>query len=404
MAGATATGERDALPVAGLLMLAMTGFTAIVTETLPAGLLPRIARDLAVSPSVTGQMVSVYALGSLVAAIPLVSLTQTLPRKPVLMAALAGFLLFNFVTALSGSFVLTMGARFLAGVSAGLSWGLLGGYARRLVTEPLKGRALAIAMVGTPVALSIGVPLGTFGGTLVGWRGAFLTMSGVAALLLAVIARAMPNVPGQSPGRKVTIRDVLSQAGVRPVLITAFAWVSAQYILYTYIAPFAAVVGRGDQVDLLLLVFGVAALGGIWVAGAMVDGHLRLHVLASLAAFVAVTLLFAAVPGAGALLLGGVAIWGVSFGGAATSIQTAASDAAPDGVDIVGAMLTTVWNAGIAAGGGIGALVLAQADAEALPKAMLPAIALALGVAIVARRHGFRPGHRAGGAPVSASH
>jgi predicted MFS family arabinose efflux permease len=396
--------ERDALPVAALLMLAMTGFTAIVTETLPAGLLPQIARDLAISPSVTGQMVSVYAIGSLVAAIPLVSVTQTMPRKPVLMAALIGFLIFNLVTALSGSFVLTMAARFMAGVSAGLSWGLLGGYARRLVTEPLKGRALAVAMVGTPIALSVGVPLGTFAGSLIGWRGTFLAMSGVAAVLLGVIAWRMPDVPGQAPEQRVTLRGVLTTPGVRPILITAFAWVTAQYVLYTYVAPFAGAIGRGDEVSLLLLVFGVAALGGIWVAGAMVDGHLRLHVLASLVAFAAITVLFGLVPGRGAVLLTAIALWGASFGGAATSIQTAASDAAPDGVDIVGAMLTTVWNAGIAAGGALGALVLAHGDATDLTWAMLGPIGMALAIVAVARRHGFRAGSRSVIKPASPSH
>ena len=35
--------EREDLPISALLALAMTGFTAILTETLPAGLLPHIA-------------------------------------------------------------------------------------------------------------------------------------------------------------------------------------------------------------------------------------------------------------------------------------------------------------------------------------------------------------------------
>ena len=39
-AGAQASSR---LPVAGLLALAMTGFIAILTETLPAGLLPQIS-------------------------------------------------------------------------------------------------------------------------------------------------------------------------------------------------------------------------------------------------------------------------------------------------------------------------------------------------------------------------
>lgn len=88
-------------------------------------------------------------------------------------------------------------------------------------------------------------------------------------------------------------------------------------------------------------------------------------------------------------------LWGASFGGAATSIQTAASDAAGEGVDIVGAMLTTVWNAGIAAGGALGALVLARGEASTLPIFMLPLILVALVTTLACRRHGFKAGARA---------
>ena len=39
----------DRLPMAALLALAMTGFICIVTETLPAGLLPQIGAGLGLS-------------------------------------------------------------------------------------------------------------------------------------------------------------------------------------------------------------------------------------------------------------------------------------------------------------------------------------------------------------------
>ena len=64
------------LPLGALLALAMAGFICIVTETLPAGLLPEIGQGLDISPSLAGQMVTVYALGSLLAAIPLTIATQ----------------------------------------------------------------------------------------------------------------------------------------------------------------------------------------------------------------------------------------------------------------------------------------------------------------------------------------
>ncbi|KXV42507.1 MFS transporter, partial [Gluconobacter albidus] len=71
------------MPVAGLLALAMTGFICIMTETLPAGLLPQIGVSLHISPALAGQMVTSYALGSLSAAIPLTLATQRWRRRRV---------------------------------------------------------------------------------------------------------------------------------------------------------------------------------------------------------------------------------------------------------------------------------------------------------------------------------
>lgn len=114
--------------------------------------------DLGVSESAAGQAVTVYAVGTALTAIPLSAATATWRRKRLLLAAMAGFAVANTVTAVSGHYALTMAARFVAGVAAGLAWALLAGYARRLVPGPLQGRAVAVVMTGVPVALSVGVP------------------------------------------------------------------------------------------------------------------------------------------------------------------------------------------------------------------------------------------------------
>lgn len=110
----------DSLPVAGLLALAMTGFLCIMTETLPAGLLPEISTGLHISPAYAGQMVTAYAVGSLSATIPLILATQRWRRRAVLLLAIVGFLVFNSVTALSQDYWLTLAARYSAG--APLAW------------------------------------------------------------------------------------------------------------------------------------------------------------------------------------------------------------------------------------------------------------------------------------------
>lgn len=74
--------SQDRLPVASLLALAMAAFITILTEALPAGLLPQMAQGLAVTEAWVGQTVTLYAIGSLVAAIPLTAATQGMHRRP----------------------------------------------------------------------------------------------------------------------------------------------------------------------------------------------------------------------------------------------------------------------------------------------------------------------------------
>ncbi|WP_435656495.1 hypothetical protein [Brucella pituitosa] len=70
--------DNTRLPMAPLLALAMAGFITILTEALPAGLLPQMSMGLGVSPSAIGQLITAYAVGSLIAAIPLTAVTIAL--------------------------------------------------------------------------------------------------------------------------------------------------------------------------------------------------------------------------------------------------------------------------------------------------------------------------------------
>ena len=405
----TEPAASDPLPVAGLLALATTGFIAILTETLPAGLLPQIAGELGVSETLAGQLVTLYALGSLLAAIPLVAATGGWPRRTVLSLAIGGFALFNMVTTLSSSYPLTLASRFLAGVAAGLAWGLLAGYARRMVAAPSQGRALAVAMTGTPVALSLGVPLGTLLGNLVGWRTVFGFASVAALLLLVWVQRVVPDFPGGAAGQRPSVRRVFRTPGVRPVLLVILTWMLAHNLLYTYIAPFLVPSGLAERVDLVLLVFGATALLGIWLTGLLIDRFLRPLVLGSMAAFALTALALGVGAAFPAVVLAGVAVWGVTFGGAATLLQTASADAVTGGVtgdvvtggvvtgdvDLVQALVTTAWNLAIAGGGLLGGVLLERAGVGTFPWVLAALLAVGLAVAWRADAHGFRSGRTA---------
>ena len=147
-----------------------------------------------------------YAIASLIVAIPVTAMTQGFRRKPLCLAAIGGFAAGNVVTSISNDYALTLAARFCAGAGAGLLWALLPGYASSMAPANLRGRAIAIAMVGVSVAMSIGVPAGTFVSQAIGWRGVFGILSAFALALIAWIAFGAPDFPGLPGGSACRLR------------------------------------------------------------------------------------------------------------------------------------------------------------------------------------------------------
>ncbi|MFD3532142.1 MFS transporter [Streptomyces sp. NPDC058664] len=388
------------LPLLALLALATAVFITSLTETLPAGLLPAMSADLGVGESAAGQTVTIYAIGTALTAIPLSAATAAWRRKRLLLTAMTGFAIANTVTAVSTSYLLTMGARFVAGVAAGLAWALLAGYARRMAPKHLQGKAIAIAMAGIPVALSLGVPAGTFLGKAVNWQVAFLVMTGLTVILLGWIAAAVPDYPGQKEeGRRAPMLSALKVPGVTPVLFVTLVLVLAHTILYTFIAIFLDELGLGGSTDLVLLVFGGASLLSIWVVGVGINRRLRVLTLASVLLMGVAAAALAVLSGNTVVIYAAVTLWGLGWGGVPTLLQTAAGDAGGAGgdeaADAAQAMLVTLWNVAMAAGGLAGGLLLDLFGSGSFPWSVLILIVPVLAVVVGARTHGF-PAERAG--------
>ncbi|MFI7100922.1 MFS transporter [Streptomyces sp. NPDC050161] len=390
----TEARQGQKLPLLALLALSAAVFLTSLTETLPAGLLPAMSAGLHVSESAAGQTVTLYALGTALTAIPLTAATAGRRRKHLLLAAMAGFGAANTVTALSSDYLLTMTARFAAGVAAGLAWALLAGYARRMAPVHLQGKALAIAMAGIPLALSLGVPAGTFLSTAFGWQAAFLVMTALTVVLLGWIAATVPDFPGQPRGGRIPVLRTARIPGVAPVLFVTLVFVLAHTVLYTFIATFLQRLGMGDATDRVLLVFGAASLVSIWFTGAHIHRRLRTLAVAATLLFAAAAGLLAVASGSPAAVYLAVVLWGLGWGGAPTLLQTAAGDAAGESADAAQAMLVTLWNVAMAGGGVVGGILLGALGAASFPWSVLVLLVPVLLVVLAARGHGF-PSRRA---------
>ncbi|UQS23752.1 MFS transporter [Amycolatopsis thermalba] len=373
------------LPLRSLLALTTAAFITVLTEALPAGVLPAMSADLRVGESAMGQAVTIYAIGTALAAIPLSAATAGWSRKRLLLAGVAGFAVANTVTAVSGVYALTMAGRFAAGVAAGVVWALLAGYARRVAPEHLQGKAIAVVMAGIPLALSLGVPAGTFLGEAVGWRVTFGVMSVIAVVLIAWILAAVPDQPGQRDGSRIPVRRAVAVPGVASVLVVTLVFVLAHNVLYTYLATFL----HGVRVDAVLLVFGIASVLSIVIVGARIDRQLReLTIVATVLVAVAAAML-AVLSGSAVLVYLAAALWGLGWGGVPTLLQTAAGNAGGEAADTAQAALVTLWNAAMAGGGVVGGILLDAFGPGVFPWTVLVLLVPVLVVVLGARRHGF---------------
>lgn len=354
----TAPPARTALPLPALLALAASVFLGCLTEIVPAGILLPAAADLGVSPAAAGQLVTVYAITTALTALPLTAASARMPRRKLLLLLIAGFVVTNLAIALSPWFALVLAARVASGALTGILWSLVANYAMRLVPAERAGRALAVAMAGTPVAFAFGVPAGAALGGLVGWRWVFAGMALVAVPLLWWIVAVVPPLPGEEPGARTSLRAALRTPGLRPLLLLVIAFSLAHNMFYTYLGPFYADRGHLPLLSAGLLLFGTATVAGLWLVGLALDRHPR----AVLTCCAAVTVCcFGMLVFGGrepVLLLAACALWGLAFGGAPTSFQAVTAVLAGRRADIAQSLTIASWNGAVAGGALTGGVLL----------------------------------------------
>ncbi|RSN53488.1 MFS transporter [Amycolatopsis sp. WAC 04182] len=345
------------LPLPALLALTTTVFLGCLTEVLPAGLLLGMSEDLGVSPSATGQLVTVYAITTALTAVPLTGATLRVPRKRLLLALIAGFLVTNLVIAVASSYPLILAARVVSGALTGVMWSLVAGYAMRLAPPGLTGRALAVAMSGTPIGFALGVPAGTALGELADWRWAFAAMALITVPLLVWVLVAVPAVPADPAG---PTRPLAASRlpGMRPLLATVALFSLGHNVAYTYVGPVLAGLDAETLLGAALLVFGCAAVGGMAAVGSALDSRPRAVLLSCTAVTAAAIVLLGVSDGVHGLVLAAAGLWGLGFGGAPTAFQAVTALLAGPTADAAQSLTIAAWNGAVAGGALIGGLLL----------------------------------------------
>ena len=200
-----------------------------------------------------------------------------------------------------------------------------------------------------------------------GWRLAFVGLSGLGLLDLAALAVLLPSMrSGEGHAAVGTHPDARRY---RLTVLTTILCVGGSFTAYTYITAFLTRVSGLPlrAVAPVLLLTGIADAAGIVVTGLLLDRRPTLARVGPVAVLATALLALFAFGTSGVATIVLQACAGIGLSGVAISLQSHVLVVAPRRTDIASAWYSASFNVGIAGGPVIGGLVLSTLGLRCTP-------------------------------------
>jgi DHA1 family inner membrane transport protein len=385
--GAGTTGgaatKGSAWPIA---ILALAAFVIVTTEFLIIGLLPAMARDLGISISDAGLLVTLFAFTVMLFGPPLTAMLSHLDRKKTFIVILLIFAASNALAAVSSNIWILALARFIPALVLPVFWGTASETAALMAGPQHAGKAVARVYLGISAAMLFGIPLGTLFADAVGWRGAFWALAVMSLLMALLLYVSMPTIAATAKVGLAKQAKILGDPQFLINLLLSILLFTAMFTAYTYLADtLERVAGVAPaQVGWWLMGFGAVGLIGNGLGGRYVDRS-PLGSTIAFALMLAIGM-SAAVPAAGsiALLCAVLAVWGVAHTALFPICQIRVMKTAPQAQALAGTLNVSAANAGIGLGSVIGGLTIDHLGLVNVGYVAAFIAVLAIAIAIVA--------------------
>lgn len=344
------------IPLAGLTCAA---FVFNTSEFIPIGLLSDIAKDLDVSESKAGLLITVYAWMVALTSLPLMLLASRIEFRKLLLSIIALFIASHLLSASASGYGMLMASRIGVACAHAIFWSITPPLAVRIAPEGQKSVALSVIMAGTSIAMVIGLPLGRIIGLHMGWRTTFFCIAAVTFLIFLLLTAVFPKVPVRNRVTLKNIPSLLKQKNLIAVYITTVILVTGHYTGYSYIEPFLGQVARMNEglVTLTLIVFGLVGMVGSFLFAKYYPTHPLELIKASI---MVITLMllgmrFAAWNIYMVMLL--CVLWGTAIVVYNLAFQAKIIEYAPQATAVAMSVYSGIFNLGIGTGALFGSIV-----------------------------------------------
>ena len=359
--------------------LALGGFGIGTTEFVAMGLLPDIAASLRITEPTAGHVISAYALGVVIGAPLIASLTARVPRKTLLLGLMTVFTLGNLASVFAPSYGTLIAARFVSGVPHGAFFGIAALVAAHLMGPQNRAKAVAHVLTGLTVATVIGVPIASLLGQHFGWRTAFGLVVVVGLATLTAIWFLLPEMNTMHVTSPVTELGALKRVQVWLALLVGMVGFGGMFAVYTYVSTTLTDVAGMPRafVPLALMVFGIGMVVGNLVGGRMADLSVLRGLYVSISGLGIMLALFVFAAHDPWTAMAGLFLIGTAGSAIGPALQTRLMDVAHDAQTLAAALNHSALNIANATGAWVGGLVIAAGYGYTAPAAAGALLAVA---------------------------
>ena len=256
-----------------LITLCLGGISLGMTEFMMMGVLPDVAKSLAISIPAAGNLIAIYALGVIIGAPVMVGILGKYPPKKVLIGLMLSVAFGNILFSIAPTYGLLLAARFLVGLPHGAFFGIGAVVASKLADPGSEAKSVSVMFAGLTIANIIGVPLGTFLGHNLDWRLSFVVIAAMAIITALSINKWLPALRSQSDVKFADSLKVFKKPELWIIVgISAigtgglFAWISYIAPLMTEVAQF-----NSNMITPIMVIAGLGMAVGNFAGGRLAD-------------------------------------------------------------------------------------------------------------------------------------
>ena len=256
-----------------IIPLAIAGLGIGTTEFTIMGLLPDLAKSLAISIPEAGRLISAYAFGVVIGAPILIGYSVKFPPKKVLLALMVLFTFFNGLSALMPDYFSMMVVRFLSGLPHGAFFGVGTVVASRMGGKGKEAFYISLMFTGLTLANLAMVPLVTYIGHVYHWRYYFAIVAVIGLFALLFIKLWLPEMESnQDAYFKDEIKFLQTKQAWLVLAITAIGF-GGLFTWFSYITSLMTIVSgvKTDQMAYVMILAGAGMVVGNLVGGYISD-------------------------------------------------------------------------------------------------------------------------------------